>query len=176
MTDTIKSVTKCITCGGECEVKGDTTHYYVPKKHRISTENSKQLFATILAKNIGTDEDPNLAIEMIGKDTEVTALYNTCLEFSATCNELAESKVKELTKEKDEALRLLNDALKLLHSLPDLLHDSLGETIEGNEYTIAPYDPLGGDFWITHNKVGSGEPLKQWIKSEIDKALDKNIQ
>lgn len=146
MTDTIKSVTTCPTCGGECE-------------------DSKQLFATILAKNIGTDEDPNLAIEMIGKDTEVTALYNTCLEFSATCNE---SKVKELIKEKDEALRLLNDAIKLIHSLPDLLHDSLGDHTAGNDYEITS---LSGERYITHKWVGSGEPLKQWIKSEIDKAL-----
>lgn len=31
-TKTIKSVTNCPTCGAECTVEGDTTHYYVPKK------------------------------------------------------------------------------------------------------------------------------------------------
>lgn len=139
----------------------------------------------------------NRAIEMI-KDADINiGLYNgivSLLQYAKESDEYAKLKtselaltqvpvgddtplsrclkrISELEKEKDEALRLLNDALKLIHSLPDLLHDSLGETIEGNEYTIAPYDPLGGDFWITHNKVGSGEPLKQWIKSEIDKAL-----
>lgn len=27
---TIKSVTNCPTCGAECEVHGNATHYYVP--------------------------------------------------------------------------------------------------------------------------------------------------
>lgn len=49
--------------------------------------------------------------------------------------------VAELEKEKDEALRLLNDGLKLIHSLPDLIGDKLGEQ------------------------------AKQLVKSEIDKAL-----
>lgn len=31
-TETISSVTNCPTCGAECNVEGDTTHYYVPKK------------------------------------------------------------------------------------------------------------------------------------------------
>ncbi len=31
-TETISSVTNCPTCGAECSVEGDTTHYYVPKK------------------------------------------------------------------------------------------------------------------------------------------------
>jgi predicted molibdopterin-dependent oxidoreductase YjgC len=30
-TETISSVTNCPTCGAECSVEGDTTHYYVPK-------------------------------------------------------------------------------------------------------------------------------------------------
>lgn len=107
MTDTIKSVTTCPTCGGECEVKGDTTHYYI-------------------------------------------------------------SLTEQLRKEKDEALRLLNDAIKLIHSLPDLLHDSLGDHTAGNDYEITS---LSGERYITHKWVGSGEPLKQWIKSEINKAL-----
>lgn len=76
--------------------------------------------------------------------------------------------VAELEKEKDEALRLLNDAIKLIHSLPDLLHDSLGDHTAGNDYEITS---LSGERYITHKWVGSGEPLKQWIKSEIDKAL-----
>lgn len=107
MTDTIKSVTTCPTCGGECEVKGDTTHYYI-------------------------------------------------------------SLTEQLRKEKDEALRLLNDAIKLIHSLPDLLHDSLGETIEGNDYEIIS---CYGKRYISHKETGCGRPLKQWIKSEINKAL-----
>lgn len=31
-TETVTSVTNCPTCGTECDVGGDTTHYYVPKK------------------------------------------------------------------------------------------------------------------------------------------------
>ena len=31
-TETIKSVTKCVTCGSECYVGGNgTTHFYIPK-------------------------------------------------------------------------------------------------------------------------------------------------
>ena len=77
--------------------------------------------------------------------------------------------IEMLKDEKNEALRLLNDALKLIHSLPDLLHDSLGDHTAGNDYEITS---LSGERYITHKWVGSGEPLKQWIKSEIDKILN----
>jgi len=41
-----------------------------------------------------------------------------------------------------------------------------------NEYSIKDLPENScvddGDFWITHTEVGSGEPLKQWIKSTIE--------
>ena len=49
--------------------------------------------------------------------------------------------------------------------------DSLGDPIEGNDYTI---HTINGERWITHNEVGSGEPLKQWLKSEIEKHIEQS--
>ena len=74
--------------------------------------------------------------------------------------------------EKDKEIERLK---VILTKLPDLLHDSLGN--RECEYTIKDLPENScvdsGEFWITHNEVGSGEPLKQWIKSEIDKSLNK---
>ena len=47
--------------------------------------------------------------------------------------------------------------------------DSLGAPIEGNDYTI---HTINGERWITHKEIGSGEPLKQWIESELKKTVD----
>lgn len=47
---------------------------------------------------------------------------------------------------------------------------SLGEPVKGNEYEIKVID---GRFWIEHKQVGSGEPLEQWIESEIQKFNQK---
>lgn len=49
--------------------------------------------------------------------------------------------------------------------------DSLGDTSEGNDYHI---HSVNGNRWITHNEVGSGEPLKQWLKSEIEKHIEQS--
>ena len=49
--------------------------------------------------------------------------------------------------------------------------DSLGETSKGNDYHI---HSVNGNRWITHNEVGSGEPLKQWLKSEIEKHIEQS--
>ncbi len=40
------------------------------------------------------------------------------------------------------------------------LIESLGEPVDGNQYTIKP---INGVWWIEHNNVGSGEPLEQWV-------------
>lgn len=43
-TDTIKSVTKCPTCGSECQVKSDgTTHYYAPKDNSALSETAEEI-------------------------------------------------------------------------------------------------------------------------------------
>jgi len=46
--------------------------------------------------------------------------------------------------------------------------DSLGmpEDTEGHGYKLYIYK---GEWWISHNVVGSGEPVRQWIEREIDK-------
>lgn len=75
---------------------------------------SKKLFARLLAKYIGTDEDPDIATEMIGKDSEVTALYNTCLEFSAICNDLTQQQLAEKDKEIDKLNLLVVELQKYI--------------------------------------------------------------
>jgi len=42
--ETIKSVTHCPTCGSECSVEGDVTHYYVPKNKYTQEEVENLLF------------------------------------------------------------------------------------------------------------------------------------
>lgn len=49
--------------------------------------------------------------------------------------------------------------------------DSLGETSKGNDYQI---HSIRGERWITHKEIGSGEPLKQWLKSEIEKHIEQS--
>ncbi len=49
--------------------------------------------------------------------------------------------------------------------------DSLGDTSEGNDYHI---HSVNGNRWITHKEIGSGEPLKQWLKSEIEKHIEQS--
>jgi hypothetical protein len=46
--------------------------------------------------------------------------------------------------------------------------DSLGmpEDTEGHGYKLHIYK---GEWWISHNVVGSGEPVRQWIERELDK-------
>jgi len=56
---------------------------------------------------------------------------------------------------------------KLVHLIIDKLIKSLGDCLEGNEYEIVP--DKDGRWWINHKVVGSGEPLKQWIESELSK-------
>lgn len=73
----------------------------------------------------------------------------------------------------------LNDVLEIIaksqqpetsvEQISKALVDSLGAPIEGNNYTI---HSINGERWITHNEVGSGEPLKQWIESELKKIVD----
>jgi len=41
---------------------------------------------------------------------------------------------------------------------------SLGEPVEGNEYIIKH---INGEWWIEHKEVGSGEPLKQWLETNL---------
>jgi len=43
----------------------------------------------------------------------------------------------------------------------DNLIKSLGTTDGHNEYKIKP--DKDGEWWIEHNGIGSGEPLKQWL-------------
>lgn len=38
----IKSVTNCPTCGAECDIAGDETHYYIPKSKGILSEKNTQ--------------------------------------------------------------------------------------------------------------------------------------
>ncbi len=49
--------------------------------------------------------------------------------------------------------------------------DSLGEPSNDNDYQI---HSIRGERWITHMKIGSGEPLKQWLKSEIEKHIEQS--
>ena len=107
--------------------------------------------------------------ELSEKDKEIES-YMSLLDDASKIVVEKDKEIERLKDEKNEALRLLNDALKLIHSLPDLLHDSLGDHTAGNDYEITS---LSGERYITHKWVGSGEPLKQWIKSEIDKSLNK---
>jgi len=46
--------------------------------------------------------------------------------------------------------------------------DSLGmsEDTKGHGYKLHIYK---GEWWISHNVVGSGEPVSQWLEREIDK-------
>lgn len=44
----------------------------------------------------------------------------------------------------------------------DALIASLGVPGGGNEYEIKP--DQRGVWWIYHKQIGSGEPVKQWIK------------
>lgn len=53
-----------------------------------------------------------------------------------------------------------------MEGLAEQIVKSLGESVAGNEYEIKAYS---GEFWIEHQVLGSGEPLKQWIESEIKK-------
>jgi len=47
--------------------------------------------------------------------------------------------------------------------------DSLGllEDTEGHGYKLHIYK---GEWWISHNVVGSGEPVRQWIERELENA------
>ena len=51
------------------------------------------------------------------------------------------------------------------------LINSLGDKVSSNSYTIdfetTLRSTVRGEFWITHKEVGSGEPLQQWLKSEL---------
>lgn len=46
MSETIRSITNCPTCGAECNIEGseEGTHFYVPK-HKYSEEEVLQLIA-----------------------------------------------------------------------------------------------------------------------------------
>jgi hypothetical protein len=46
--------------------------------------------------------------------------------------------------------------------------DSLGllEDTKGHGYKLYIYK---GEWWISHNVVGSGEPVRQWLDREIEK-------
>ena len=55
----------------------------------------------------------------------------------------------------------------LIKYISSTLIRSLGDCVEGNEYEIVP--DKDGRWWINHKVVGSGEPLKQWIESELSK-------
>lgn len=80
-------------------------------------------------------------------------------------------KPSELESELQAKDKEIERLLKMLSDLPQKLHDSLGET-HGQAYTIR--DSVGdGKYWITHNEIGSGEPLEQWIKSVIESLTNK---
>ena len=51
--------------------------------------------------------------------------------------------------------------------IADLLNDSLGSADDSIEYHNYLIRPLNHEWWIFHNGVGSGEPLKQWIKHNL---------
>ena len=107
------------------------------------------------------------------KDVAYMNRLSTSLDFDRIVKlmeEYASIKLAEKDKEIERLKDEKDEALKLIHSLPDLLHDSLGDHTAGNDYEITS---LSGERYITHKWVGSGEPLKQWIKSEIDKSLNK---
>ena len=48
-----------------------------------------------------------------------------------------------------------------------VLIQSLGECIEGNDYEIIA--GKDGKWWLKHKQVGSSEPLKEWIETELSK-------
>lgn len=58
-----------------------------------------------------------------------------------------------------------------IEKMVDGIVDSLGETSKGNDYQI---HSIRGERWITHKEIGSGEPLKQWLKSEIEKHIEQS--
>ena len=60
--------------------------------------------------------------------------------------------------------QLLNDTIRATKEVnANELIKSLGEPVEGNEYTIKP--DKDGIWYLDHNVVGSGEPLKQFLKN-----------
>lgn len=46
----------------------------------------------------------------------------------------------------------------------------LGQPVDGNTYTIEPID---GEWWLMHNKIGSGEPLKQLLATTTTEGIKK---
>ena len=64
-----------------------------------------------------------------------------------------------------------NEELKrVLSELPKALENSLGN--KQNTYHVSK---SGGVFWIEQHAVNSGEPLMQWVESEIEKLKNEKI-
>jgi hypothetical protein len=57
---------------------------------------------------------------------------------------------------------------QLMRQIIKAITDSLGmlEDTEGHGYKLHIYK---GEWWISHNVVGSGEPVRQWLKRELDR-------
>lgn len=53
----------------------------------------------------------------------------------------------------------------------DSIISDLGDPVEGNTYKIAPYKR---EWWIDHMRVGSGEPLRQFLNEAISDAINDN--
>lgn len=124
-----------------------------------------------MKKVIEQKNDINVIVddESAEKRVLVCSLVGAAYIEEENTREVALAICPELKSELERYVRLLNESLKLIHSLPDLLHDSLGECSEGNDYEIIS---INGERWINHKVVGSGEPLKQWIKSAIENLLN----
>lgn len=88
--------------------------------------------------------------------------------------ELAEERMRNAGREIDR-LRSKHEYFLLRDVCRDLkeyqsnilnnLIQSLGEPSPDHGYIIKELD---GDWWIEHNQVHSAEPLKQWIKRELN--------
>ncbi len=83
---------------------------------------------------------------------------------------------KSVVKNQPEFISKLNliTAQAMRNLNPDQIKsiiDSLGNPHAENSYTLAP--DSCGDWWITHDGVGSGEPLRQWLENQS--VLNKQV-
>lgn len=80
---TCRVVTTCPTCGGECEVKGNTTHYYVSKTKQLEQEKAEAL--RLLNESVSISSQLTKAIELLDEIKNhlkpVNPLYKKVLDF-----------------------------------------------------------------------------------------------
>ena len=92
--------------------------------------------------------------------------------FKGAIITITKEAVKELMT--DYASEQCRKRDELISKIPQLLNDSLGYSNDSLDFHSYHIRPLNKEWWIFHNGVGSGEPLKQWIEGVINK-LKKEI-